>query len=56
MGLELDTTSTQAWLGLVGVLALGAWAFSWAQRRFGARWDAAQEAIEKETNTAGAAP
>jgi branched-chain amino acid transport system permease protein len=56
MGLALDTTSAQAWLVLCGVLLLGAWAFFVAQRRFGARWDAAQEAIEKETNSAGAAP
>ena len=55
MGLALDTTSVQSWLGLCAVLALGAWAFALAQRHFGVRWDAAQEAIEKETNTAGAA-
>ena len=55
MGVALDTTSAQSWLGLCAVLALGAWAFALAQRRFGVRWDAAQEAIEKETNTAGAA-
>jgi branched-chain amino acid transport system permease protein len=56
MGVALDTTSAQSWLGLCAVLALGAWVFALAQRRFGVRWDAAQEAIEKETNTAGAAP
>ena len=55
MGVALDTTSAQSWLGLCAVLALGAWVFALAQRRFGVRWDAAQEAIEKETNTAGAA-
>jgi len=56
MGLPLDTTSAQSWLGLCAVLALGVWIFSLAQGRFGARWDAAQEAIEKETHSAGAAP
>jgi branched-chain amino acid transport system permease protein len=55
MGVALDTTSAQSWLGLCAVLALGSWVFALAQRRFGLRWDAAQEAIEKETNTAGAA-
>lgn len=56
MGLDLDTTSAQAWLGLVAVLTLGGGMFAAAQRHFGTRWDAAQEAIEHETNTAGAAP
>ncbi len=55
MGLGLDTASAKDWLGLCGVLVLGGWVFSLAQRRFGDRWDAAQEAIEKETQTAGAA-
>ncbi len=55
MGVALDTTSAQSWLGLCAVLALGGWLFALAQGRFSTRWDAAQEAIEKETHTAGAA-
>ena len=55
MGVALDTTSAQSWLGLLAVLVLGGWAFSLAQRRFGAQWDAAQEAIEHETLAAGGA-
>lgn len=56
MGLDLDTTSAQAWLGLAAVLTLSCGVFAAAQRHFGTRWDAVQEAIEHETNTAGAAP
>ncbi len=55
MGVALDTTSAQSWLGLLAVLVLGGWAFSLAQRHFGAQWDAAQEAIEHETLAAGGA-
>jgi branched-chain amino acid transport system permease protein len=56
MGLGLDTAAMRDWLGLAGLLVLGGWAFSLAQRRFGEQWDATQEAIEKETHSAGVAP
>ncbi len=55
-GLGLDTGSIPTWLALGGALALGSWIFSLAQRHFVAHWDAAQEAIEHQTHTAGAAP
>lgn len=54
MGFGLDTAASQDWLCLLGLLVLGSWAFSLAQARFGLQWDAAQEAIERETQSAGA--
>jgi branched-chain amino acid transport system permease protein len=56
MGLSLDTASAQTWLGLLAALLLGSWLFSLAQRRFAGQWDAVQEMIEKESQSAGAAP
>ncbi len=56
MGLPLDTASAQTWLGLLAALLLGSWLFSLAQRRFAGQWDAVQEMIEKESQSAGAAP
>jgi branched-chain amino acid transport system permease protein len=56
MGLPLDTASAQTWLGLLAALLLGSWLFSLAQRRFSGQWDAVQEMIEKESQSAGAAP
>ena len=56
MGLALDTASAQTWAGLLAALLLGAWLFSLAQRRFASQWDAVQEMIEKESQSAGAAP
>ncbi len=56
MGLPLDTAAAQTWLGLLAALLLGSWLFSLAQRRFSGQWDAVQEMIEKESQSAGAAP
>ena len=56
MGLPLDTAAAQTWLGLLAALLLGSWLFSLAQRRFAGQWDAVQEMIEKESQSAGAAP
>ena len=55
MGLGLDTASTGSWLAVCGVLLVGGWVFALAQRRFSQDWGAVQEAIEKETQHAGAA-
>ena len=55
MGLGLDTASTGSWLAVCGVLLVGGWVFALAQRRFSQDWGAVQEAIEKETQQAGAA-
>ena len=55
MGLGLDTASAGSWLAVCGVLLVGSWVFALAQRRFSQDWGAVQEAIERETQHAGAA-
>ena len=54
-GLGLDTASVGSWLAMGAVLLIGGWIFALAQRRFALQWDAVQEAIERQTQAAGAA-
>ena len=54
-GMGLDTGSAGSWLAICGLLVVGGWIFTLAQRRFAVHWDLAQEAIERETQSAGGA-
>jgi branched-chain amino acid transport system permease protein len=50
MGLTLNTTGVQAWLGASVVLAVGFVLFEMARRRFALKWEAIQAFIEKQVN------
>ncbi|QTN28617.1 branched-chain amino acid ABC transporter permease [Rhodoferax sp. AJA081-3] len=50
MGLTLNTTGVQAWLGASVVLAIGFVLFEMARRRFALKWEAIQAFIEKQVN------
>ncbi len=50
MGLTLNTTGMQAWLGATAVLAVGFTLFEMARRKFAVKWEAIQAFIEKQVN------
>jgi branched-chain amino acid transport system permease protein len=47
-GASIDTKSVDAWVGAGFTTVTGAALFELARRHFRARWDEAQEAIERE--------
>ncbi len=50
MGLLLNTTGLESWLGATVVLAIGLVLFETARRRFAQKWEAVQAFIEKQVN------
>ena len=50
MGLTLNTTGVQAWLGASVILAIGFVLFEVARRSFAVKWEAIQAFIEKQVN------
>nr|WP_315491249.1 branched-chain amino acid ABC transporter permease [uncultured Rhodoferax sp.] len=50
MGMMLNTTGMQAWLGATLVLAIGFFLFEMARRKFALKWEAIQAFIEKQVN------
>lgn len=50
MGMMLNTTGLQAWLGATLVLAIGFFLFEMARRKFALKWEAIQAFIEKQVN------
>lgn len=50
MGMMLNTTGLQAWLGSTLVLAIGFFLFEMARRKFALKWEAIQAFIEKQVN------
>jgi len=50
MGLKLNTTGFDTWIGAAAVLAIGFVLFEMARRRFAQKWEAIQVFIEKQVN------
>jgi branched-chain amino acid transport system permease protein len=50
MGLQLNTTGLETWLGAVTILVIGAVLFELARRRFAHKWEVIQAHIEKHVN------
>lgn len=50
MGLLLNTTGLETWLGAAVVLAIGSVLFEMARRRFAQKWEGIQAFIEKQVN------
>ena len=50
MGMQLNTTAFNTWMGAAAVLAIGLVLFEIARRRFALKWEAVQAFIEKQVN------
>ncbi|MBI2749867.1 MAG: branched-chain amino acid ABC transporter permease [Burkholderiales bacterium] len=50
MGMTLNVTTVQSWLGAAAVMLVGAGLFEWTRRQFAVKWRQVQEFIENKIN------